>query len=52
MMMTKGLRRAEMKDEGVIAASIWPRVTEKSSVVRIMRSWYPALSEAFWKPGR
>ena len=37
-MMMKGLRRAEMNGEGVRAATIWPRVTEKSSVTRTIRN--------------
>jgi len=34
-MMTKGLRRTAMKVLGVRAEIVWPRVTEKISVIRV-----------------
>ena len=49
-MMKKGLSRLEMKLFGVIRATIWPSVTE-SSTMRIMRNWYPARSAPGWRPG-
>ena len=39
MMMMNGLSNAEMKDEGVRAATICPSVTLKSSVIRIIKNW-------------
>lgn len=38
-MTMNGLRREEMKEEGVSAAIIWPAVTEKSSVISTTKNW-------------
>jgi hypothetical protein len=40
-----------MKGDGVNAAIACPRVTEKTSVMRTMKNWYPARELVEFNPG-